>query len=176
MNINDDVKQNITGILLALRTKGIEKISATKLLLLINDKHRIELDMDSLAEVLSDNKAIAEMNGDQIILGSPASDIEQNNDDFVRDTATQQASDNLTKESVSKYKKILESFDGIYVGQEIELKNAINESVKDFHLLNGIKKSKTKLIVEELDTSKLRLRCKIKDKNIFVYVPISLIK
>ena len=30
MNINDDVKQNITGILLALRTKGIEKISISK--------------------------------------------------------------------------------------------------------------------------------------------------
>ena len=176
MELDNNIQQNITGILLALRTKGMDKISATKLLLLINEKFRIELDMDSLTELLSKNTAVSSIDGDQIVLGSPASDEEQNNNDFVHDTATKQASDNLTKESVSKYKRILEMFDGFYVGQEIELKKPIQESAKDYHLLNGIQKSKTKLIVEELDTTKLRVRCKIKDKNIFVNVPISLLK
>ena len=181
-NINNDIIQTINGILLALRTKGINKISATKLLLLINEKYRVELDMNSLSDILSNknNQAVASMNGDQIMLGSSKSMEQEENDDTVHNMAVKQASDNLTKESFNhNYKQVFEKYLGLNIGQEITLKKELNENIENYHLLKGIKKSQTPLIIEDFlpknNIQNSKVRCKIKNKHIYVELPVTLI-
>ena len=49
-NMENRIKQNIDGLIFAFRSKGVEELSMTKLLLLINEKYRIEIDQESLEE------------------------------------------------------------------------------------------------------------------------------
>ena len=170
-DIENRIKQNIDGLIYALRSKGIKELSMTKMLLLINEKFRIELDQESLADILMNNDSIKEIVEDKIILGSKADSEEQETSDYVSDMASDQARDdlNVLGDSYDMFAKLK--------GKELKLPFRLDESLKDYYLLKAVKKSKTTLIMESIDYDKklkeMILKCKLKNKDIFVEIPIS---
>ena len=170
--IDDKLIQNINGIILALRSNGVDKLSITKMLLLINDNFRIELDEESLTDVLSSIPSVSEIIGDQIVIGSKKTSEEEQIDANTHDRAVQQASDNMTSESVEY---------GKFIGKTISMNDiTLTENMNNYHLLRGVKKTKTNLtVIDVLVGNKLSesvLRCKVGSSNIMVDLPIKMLK
>ena len=169
-NMENRIKQNIDGLIFAFRSKGVEELSMTKLLLLINDKYRIELDQESLEELILNNDSVKEIIEDKIILGSKLDTDEEETSDTVKDMAADQARDdlNLLGDSYDAFSKLK--------GKELTLPYKLDESMKDYYLLKGVRKTKTPLIIESIEINKKQemfLKCKLKNKEIFVEIPIS---
>ena len=90
----------------------------------------------------------------------------------THERAVQQASDNMTSESVDY---------GKFIGMKISLdKISLTENMNNYHLLRGVKKSKTNLTIVDVmvgrNINESLLRCKIGDSNIMVDLPIKMIK
>lgn len=165
-NTEEEIKLLITGLIEALHAKGVKDVSATKILLLINDKFRIELEQDALEKILSDCAAITEINGDQIILGNKETEDEQENEAEIEDTAQQQAFDNLTSESVDyNIKKPL-------LGKTFKITKSLNESIDNYHLLKSIKDNNSELIISDvlLENKNIVLKCKISGTSFYVNI------
>lgn len=168
-NIEDNVKQSIDGLIFALRSKNITELSATKLLLLINKKFRLQLDINALIDILSDNGSVSEVNDDKIILGpkEESSDSNETNDD-IHDKAVEQAGKDMTSsigESIDKLR-------GTKLSKQIKL----DESMEDYYLIKSALKNKEDLIIENIeiknDKASSIIECKIGTKPLYVKIPI----
>lgn len=163
MNTENEVKDYINALLLNLKTQGIESVSASKILLFINEKMRLSLDQDALEELLDDN-IVSEINGEQIILSGKKKAEEDEANDTVQDMAKDAAYDNLTSESVDyELKKPL-------LGKSFTLKQEIDENMDNYHLLKSIKKNNGKLIITDVlrENKEIILKCKIDGTSMFV--------
>lgn len=175
-NIENRIVNNINSLIMILVSKGIKKISLPKLVLFINRKFNIQIDDNNLSEILTKNSSVASIDGNTIVFGQKDDEAEMDND--IHDTAVQQASDNLTNESLNSNLKM---FENIHLGDIISSSDVVlNENCKDYFLHLGAKKNKSLYIVSEIfpkiNINESYVRCKIKGESIFIDIPLNSIK
>ena len=113
--LEDRVTKNVNSLIMMLRSKGVKQLSATKFLLFINNNYDVQLDQDSLEKILSNNDSVTEVIDDKIIIGAPSQESSEDVSDNIHDTAVDQASKNMSMESVdlSDVLKIYENLSDI---------------------------------------------------------------
>lgn len=160
--MNDKLKQNIIMNLAAIfnqaRSNGVEQMDLLKIVEYINNAFRIQLDPSNMEEILNDIDIVSDINDNTItIAGKENSNEDEEAMDNVEDTASEQAFDDLTSES--------------FTGKELDInKIQLNESMEDYFILKGAKDNNVNLICCDYDSSKRNLRCRLKDKSIFVNI------
>ncbi|MBP5693973.1 MAG: hypothetical protein J6X03_00750 [Bacilli bacterium] len=177
---NSRILSNINSLIMMLRSKGVQTLSATKFLLFINDKYGLALDQEGLENLLADNKSVVSFDGDRISIGEPENDEEEEASDNVHDMAVDAAADNMSMESVDM-SDVLAIFENLKVGQEIDSKNVnLKESDDNYFFNNGVKKAKGFYIITELKPSttleESKVRCKVKGDVLFTDLPVTSIK
>ena len=122
--MNDKILDNINSLIMAARSQGKQKLSVTKLLLFINEHYGLNLDQQGLEDLLGDNASVIEFNGDEIVIGEPENDDEEEASEDVHDMAVDQAADNMSMESV-EFGSVLKLFEHDWTGTEISAKNVV---------------------------------------------------
>lgn len=178
--LEDRVTKNVNSLIMMLRSKGVKQLSATKFLLFINNNYDVQLDQDSLEKILSNNDSVTEVIDDKIIIGAPSQESSEDVSDNIHDTAVDQASKNMSMESVD-LSDVLKIYENIKIGSEINPKDIILESTdKNYFLNNGVKKSKSTYIITDILPGKTinesKIRCKINGQCLFADFPIKSIK
>lgn len=158
--MNDKIKTEIIGYLTALfnqiRSQGLEQIDLIKVVDYINDKFRIQLDPKNMEDILNQIGIVSDINDTKItIAGKETEQEDEEVMDNVEQTASDQAYDDLTSES--------------FVGKELDIKKIkLNESMKDYFILKGAQDNSVNLICCNYDSDNQMLKCKLKNKGIFV--------
>lgn len=162
-NVNMEVIGYLSALFNQLRAKAIEKIDLLKVVEFVNDKFRIQLDPKNMEEILNKIDIVSDISDDIItIAGKEEENADEEAMDNVEDQAAEQAYDNLTSES--------------FVGKELDIhKIKLNESMEDYYILKGAKDNNINIIACSLDTKTHTLRCKLKDKPMFVNIDLKVI-
>lgn len=176
-NLNTRISSNINNLVMMLISKGVKEISLPALILFINREYNVQLDKNSLSEILSDNNAVSSINGDKIMLGS---EFDEDADDSIHDTAVEQAKDNLTSESID-LKDNFKLFENVNIGDEIlSTSITLTESDKDYFKHLGARKAHATYIVSEIcpqtNINESYVHCKIKGETLFIDIPIKALK
>lgn len=174
-DLENRVVSNINSLIMMLISKGIEKISLPKLVLYINREFNVQMDDTNLSEILTKNPSVASVDAGVITFGS-SDDEEENVDNEVHDTAVDQAGDNLTSESIDLTNNF-KLFETIKLGDEIEARNIVlQESDKDYFKHQGARKANCIYVISDIcpqaNINESYVHCKIKEKNLYVDVPV----
>jgi hypothetical protein len=68
-DLDKKISDIITGVIVALKAKGIDNLSVHKIVNYINDKYNVILDDDVVKDVLSTTAGVAEINDDKVLIG-----------------------------------------------------------------------------------------------------------
>lgn len=168
---------NINSLVMMLRSKGVQHLSATKLLLFINKAYGLSLEQDDLESILNKNSSVVSLDGDKITIGEPeVEDDEEEASDAVHDMAVDAAADNMTQESYD-LNALMKLYEGIKVGQEIDSKNVILKETDDSYFINrGVQKAHGSYVITKLNPSKTvensTVTCKVLGESLFVTLPV----
>lgn len=178
--MDEKIISNINSLIMMLRSNGVQQISATKLLLFINEHYDLNLDQEGLEDLLADNASVVEFDGDKIVIGEPLNDEQEEASDDVHDMAVDQAADNISMES-REYNNVLTLFENDWRGVEVSAKNVkLDESNEYYFLNNGARKSNSTYIITDIIPAKTlkesKFKCKIKGESIIVDLPVTAFK
>ena len=178
--MNDKILDNINSLIMAARSQGKQKLSVTKLLLFINEHYGLNLEQQGLEDLLGDNASIIEFNGDEIVIGEPENDDEEEASEDVHDMAVDQAADNMSMESV-EFGSVLKLFEHDWTGTEISAKNVVLDESNEYYFLNnGAKKANSTYIITDIVPSKTlnesKFKCKIKGESFTLEIPVTAFK
>lgn len=177
-DLESRVTSNINSIIMMLVSKGVKKISLPRLALFINREFNIQIDDNNLSDILSKNSSVASIEGNIINFGAKQNEDDMADDD-IHNMAVDQASENLTSESID-LKDNFKLFENIHIGDEYSAKNIkLNINDKDYFKHCGAKKIDATYIVTDICPNRLinesYVRCKIKGESLFIEIPINAI-
>ena len=171
-DISNQIKANIDSILLQYYSEGISKVSADKIIKYIKNKYNFDVDMDYLTDMLSDNPNVDSINDDQIVLGTPKQEEEDEVDEELHDNAVEQAQDNL-----EQFESVADALDRIKLGTKFNAKRIrLEESDLCYHLHNGAVKAKSNYIITSIlpkkNLNESLVRCKIDNSSLYIEIPV----
>lgn len=171
-DLSNQIKANINSILLQYFSEGKSKISANKIIEYIKKKYNFDVDIDYLTDMLSDNPNVDSINDDQIILGTPKQEDEDNVDEELHDNAVDQAMSDLTQ-----FESVADALDKIKLGTKFNSKAIrLDETDLCYHLHNGAMKAKSNYIITGIlpnkNLNESLIRCKIDNSSLYVEIPV----
>lgn len=170
--LEQQIKNNVESIIQQRYSAGVEALSVKKIINYITKKFKIDIDENSLSDIISDIKHVESIVDDKIMLGNAESSEEESVSDEIHDNAVDQAVDNLTQESVADALKNLKT--GLIVDST---RIKLEESDVYYHLHQGSMREKKKYIISTIiPKQKLNeslVKCKIDGTALYIEIPIN---
>lgn len=169
--LNQQIQNNINSIIYQRYASGVEALSMDKLIKYISKKFKIDVDENTISDILSNNKNVQSIVDNKIVLGSKETEEKENVSDEIHDNAVNQAVDNLKQESVADALNSLRT--GIVVDST---KIQLDENNVYYPLHQGSKKENKNYIVGTIipkqDLKESVVRCKIEGTGMYIDLPI----
>ena len=170
--LDQQIKNNIESIVQQRYSAGVEALSAKKIINYITKKFKIDIDENSLSDIVSDIKHVESIVDGKIMLGSAESNEEESVSDEIHDNAVDQAVDNLTQESVADALKNLKT--GLIVDST---RIKLDENDMYYPLHQGSMKEKKKYIISTIvpkqNLNESLVKCKIDGTALYIELPIN---
>ena len=170
--LDQQIKNNIESIIQQRYSAGVEALSAKKIINYITKKFKIDIDENSLSDIVSDIKHVESIVDGKIMLGSAETNEEESVSDEIHDNAVDQAVDNLTQESVADALKNLKT--GLIVDST---RIKLDENDMYYPLHQGSIREKKKYIISTIvpkqNLNESLVKCKIDGTALYIELPIN---
>ena len=171
-DLDAQIQQNINSLIVGKFSTGASQLSISKLKNYIKRNYNIEVDDNTIADILTNNPNVQSIDGDVISLGTKEQQEQDNVEDNLLDKAKEQADNNL-----NQFESVADVLSKLEIGTEISARKIqLDENNLYYHLHTGAKKANANYIVKEIIPYKVlnesSVRCEVKGTALTLDLPV----
>jgi hypothetical protein len=169
--LDNIISTNINALINQHYSEGKTKASVSKIIDYIKNSFNIEIDNYKVEDILSSNNIVNSVIDDEIVLGAPKPEGEDNVNDEIHDNAVNQIDDHIKFESVADVIGYLKP-GMMFKSSRVRL----TENDDHYHLHISSVKNKCQYVVSEIlpntTLNESLVKCKIDGTAFFVNIPV----